>query len=168
MDIAQFHEEMRALLDILIASVLCGVVGIEREISRKPAGFRTHMIIGAASALLIIMGKILVVNFHNEVALSKMIQTDPIRVIQAIIIGISFIGAGTILKSEKHRRVQYLTTAASILFAAGIGISIALQHYVIAVGVTVLILFINYFAHIIDKLIDKYNKTDNDKTKNDL
>ncbi|MCF8303123.1 MAG: MgtC/SapB family protein [Bacteroidales bacterium] len=150
--------ELHILMDVVIASVLAGLVGLERETSHKPAGFRTHMIIGGASALLILLGKILVMNFDAELGVGDALRTDPIRIIEAIIVGISFIGAGTILKSESESRVQYLTTAAAILFSAGIGISVALKQYILAVGVTILILLINVGANIIDKKIGKIRR----------
>ena len=148
-------SELQILLDVVIASILAGIVGIEREIGQKPAGFRTHMIIGGASALLISMGQVLVLHFKQLPEVAQLIQTDPIRIIEAIIVGISFIGAGTILKSQSDQRVRYLTTAASVLFAAGIGMSVALHHYVLAVGVTIIILLVNYTANLIDRMLSK-------------
>ena len=68
---------------------------------------------------------------------------DPTRIVHAIIVGVSFIGAGTILKGGEKFEVRYLTTAASLLFSAGAGISMALELYWIAGGVTILGLLIN-------------------------
>lgn len=135
--------QLLILLDVAIASILAGMVGFEREVSNKPAGFRTHMIIGGASALLISLGEVLVHQFQDE-AFAEYLRIDPIRIIEAIVVGLSFIGAGTILKSEQSSKVYYLTTAATTLFTAGIGISVALKQYVLAVGVTILVLTINY------------------------
>lgn len=158
MNFELYQQELEILLNIIIAAVLSGLVGLEREASRKPAGFRTYMIIGGASALLVSMGEVLVMNFSELPGVVNFIQTDPIRIIEAIIVGISFIGAGTILKSQESSRVRYLTTAASILFVAGIGISVALHHYVLAVGVTLLILIINYAANLVDRFITRRNQ----------
>lgn len=150
--------QLEIFLDVLIASALAGVAGLEREISGKPAGLRTHMIIGGASALLVALGQVEIVYFKSLPAVSDVLRTDPIRIIQAVIAGISFIGAGTILKMEKQKRVQYLTTAAALLFASGVGMSVALKQYVLAVAVTVLILVINFMANYVDKLIAKIQK----------
>lgn len=150
--------ELRVILDVIIASVLTGFVGLEREISGKPAGFRTQMIIGGAAALLISTARILIRDFASENELAAVMQADPVRVIEAVIVGISFIGAGTILKMQDQRKVQYLTTAASILLSAGIGMSVALHHYVIALGVTIFILIINVGANIVDRFIQKKKK----------
>ncbi|MCF8337207.1 MAG: MgtC/SapB family protein [Bacteroidales bacterium] len=149
------HFELRVIVDIIIASVLTGLVGLERELSGKPAGFRTQMIIGGAAALLISTARILIRDFAGESELAAVMRADPVRVIEAVIVGISFIGAGTILKMEDQRKVQYLTTAASILLSAGIGMSVALHHYIIAVGVTIFILIVNVGANVVDHHIKK-------------
>lgn len=129
------------LLDVFIACVLSGAIGYEREVQAKPAGFRTHMIVGGASALLVGLADVSVA--VNLPEYKEVLDVDPIRIIQAIIIGISFIGAGTILKSSEERHVSYLTTSATILFSSGLGICVALRQYVLAVGVTILVVMIN-------------------------
>lgn len=150
--------ELRVILDVIIAAVLTGFVGLEREVSGKPAGFRTQMIIGGAAALLVSTARILIRDFASDNELAAVMRADPVRVIEAVIVGISFIGAGTILKMQEQHKVQYLTTAASILFSAGIGMSVALHHYIIAVGVTIFILIINVGANIVDRSIKKRKK----------
>jgi len=129
------------LLDVFIACVLSGAIGYEREVQSKPAGFRTHMIVGGASALLVGLADVSVA--VNLPEYKEVLDVDPIRIIQAIIIGISFIGAGTILKSDTEKHVSYLTTSATILFSSGLGICVALRQYVLAVGVTILVVMIN-------------------------
>jgi putative Mg2+ transporter-C (MgtC) family protein len=129
------------LLDVFIACLLSGAIGYEREIRDKPAGLRTHMIVGGASALLVGLA-----NVSVSVNLSKyqeVLDVDPIRIIQAIIIGISFIGAGTILKGRGDKNISYLTTSATILFSSSLGICVALQQYILAVGVTIMVVLIN-------------------------
>lgn len=69
-----------------------------------------------------------------------LVRTDPIRIVQAVITGVTFLGAGTIIRSGSGHRVEGLTTAASILFAAAVGISVALSHYLLAGGATLLVL----------------------------
>lgn len=138
--------ELKDLELISLACVLAGAVGWERESTGKPAGFRTHMIIGGAAALLVICGKWLIADGIVSGDQSTL-RYDPLRLIEAVIVGVSFIGAGTILNiesNEKGERVKYLTTAASLLFSAGLGICVAIERYILAVGVTVLILVINH------------------------
>src|SRR6056297_2654985 len=116
---------------VVFAALLAGLIGIEREDSGKPAGFRTHMLVSGAAALLVLLsGDIVEIRLGNE-AVADSIRTDPVRVMEAIVVGIGFIGAGTVLKVEDKLRVRYLTTAASILFAAGIGIAVALYMFVL-------------------------------------
>ena len=151
------QEELSILLHVIIASFLSGLIGFEREKVDKPAGIRTNMLVGGGVALLVSLGKIIVEDY-NQSGLSEFISADPTRVIQAIIVGISFIGAGIVLQIEKAYKIKYLTTAATILFSSGIGISIALQQYYLGVGVTVFILFVNYIMGWITSKTLKHHK----------
>lgn len=136
------QAQFEALGLILLASLLAGAVGWERESRDKPAGFRTHMIVGGATALLTLAGPWMVAHFETASPDSNL-RPDPLRVVEAIVVGVSFIGAGTIFKGGPGDRVRYLTTAASLLFSAGIGICVAVEHFVVAVGLAVVILVIN-------------------------
>ena len=131
------------LLHVVIASVLAGLVGFEREAGDKPAGVRTNMMVGGSVALLVMLGEV-IVRYFRDAGLADVISADPTRVIHAVIVGISFIGAGMVLQIAKEQKIKYLTTAATILFSSGIGIAVALRQYYLAVGVTLFILFINY------------------------
>lgn len=135
-------EQLFIFLDIFITCILTSLVGIEREEAHKPAGIRTNMIVGASSCLFvsIIPSLIDFVQFSN---FYDKVTPDPIRALQAIVIGIGFIGAGTIIKRGSENSVSGLTTAATLLFSAGIGITVACQLYVLAVCITLLLLFIN-------------------------
>lgn len=146
-------NELIIIGHVILSSVLAGVIGVEREISGKPAGLRTNMIVGGAAALIVSIGKVLIEDYSSESYIGDALRTDPLRVIEAVVVGVSFIGAGTILKVEDKSKVQYLTTAAVILFSAGIGMSVALQQYILAVGVTAFILLINVGANYIDRWI---------------
>ena len=98
--------ELQFLGKIVIAAFLGGVVGMERELAEKPAGLRTHMLVGALSALLVVLANQMILSFDQQ----NLVATDPVRVLQAIVIGISFLGAGTILKygPEDARTVEGL------------------------------------------------------------
>jgi putative Mg2+ transporter-C (MgtC) family protein len=132
----QIHQ----LLYIAAAMFLGGIIGLEREILDKPAGFRTHMLVAGTSALLMMLGEA-VMHFY-PVAETLRLQADPIRLIQAIIVGISFICAGTILRHRDREQIEGLTTAATILLASTIGIVVALRQMVLAAGMIGLTLFI--------------------------
>ncbi|MGB7876801.1 MAG: MgtC/SapB family protein [Anaerolineales bacterium] len=139
--------EILFLGKILIASILGGLVGIEREFADKPAGLRTHMLVCATSSFFVMLAILMVSSFNPQ----NLISTDPIRLIEAIVVGISFLGAGTILKYNQEKSVEGLTTSASILSVSAIGIAVALNTYILAIGVTLINLFINwgvnYLAH---------------------
>ncbi|NLX05875.1 MAG: MgtC/SapB family protein [Phycisphaerae bacterium] len=131
------EEQLLILLRVAAAAGLGGVVGIEREWAGKAAGVRTHMFVAATAALLVALGPALVNQFH-EYASGDIIGADPIRIVQAIVTGISFLGAGTIIFHRERRFIEGLTTAASILLVSGLGITVGLEQWVLAVGVTVL------------------------------
>ena len=133
--------ELQILLNITIATALCGVVGYERERKDKPAGLRTNMIVGSFSCLIVSLA-IPLVDFIQNSDLKDAVDSDPIRILQALVVGISFIGAGTIIKRQ-NAEVEGLTTAATLLYCLGIGISVALEKFLIAIGITVIILLIN-------------------------
>ncbi len=135
-------NELMYLLQIAIAAVLTGVIGYERGSFDKPAGMRTNMIVGGAVCLLVLQGEIMI-NHFLDMGYEDLVVPDPLRILQAIVVGISFIGAGIVLHNKKEGEVKYLTSSATILFATGVGISVAMEYYVLAVGVTGLSLLIN-------------------------
>jgi len=149
--------ELALLMHVIVASILCGIIGYERGKVNKPAGIRTNMLVGGSVALLVMLGEVIVVYF-SSLSLDGVIQADPIRIIQSIVIGISFIGAGMVLHIENKKEVKYLTSSATILFSSGIGIAVALKQYILATGVTLFILFINLIlAHTKLKKQEKEN-----------
>lgn len=144
MDWSTWSNSVEPVLRVGGGALLAGFIGLEREVSNKPAGFRTHMLTGGAAALLVALGPYLVKEFISEGIATEMVQADPLRIVQAIIIGVSFIGAGTILKVPDEHRIQYLTTAASVLISSGVGIAVAVGEVALAVSVVVLVLLVNY------------------------
>ena len=126
--------------EVALAMLLGGVIGFERELADKPAGFRTQMLVAGAAALLVGLGDALLLRFIVEGKTN--VNSDPIRIVEAIVTGISFLGAGTIIRRGSSEQVKGLTTAASILFCAAVGISVALRQFVLAIGVTLLALFV--------------------------
>jgi putative Mg2+ transporter-C (MgtC) family protein len=126
--------------EVALAMLLGGLIGFEREMADKPAGFRTQMLVAGAAALLVGLGDALLLRFFTEG--NTNVTADPIRIVEAIVTGISFLGAGTIFRRDSSEQVQGLTTAASILLCAAVGISVALRQFVLAIGVTVLALIV--------------------------
>ena len=125
------------LLRVFAAVLLGAIVGIERERAGKPAGLRTHMIVSLGTAVVVIG--------CQDAGMSL----DGLsRVIQGIVTGIGFIGAGTILKLNEQREIQGLTTAAGLWMTAAIGVAAGLGILGVAlIGtlVTVLVLVLEHF-----------------------
>lgn len=126
--------------EVALAMLLGGVIGFEREVADKPAGFRTQMLVAGAACLLVGLGDAMLLRFLAEGKTN--VTGDPIRIVEAIVAGVSFLGAGTIFRKDASEQVQGLTTAASILLCAAIGISIALRQFVLAIGATILALLV--------------------------
>lgn len=152
-------QELWVLLDILIAIALTGIIGFEREMRKKPAGFKTNMLVGASAALLVATGQIMVDEYETP-GLVDHLSYDPLRLIQAIVVGVSFIGAGTILKSEGKEQIRYLSSAATILLSAGVGIAVSTQKYILAVGLTVIVFCINRIIGRIERRFGNRNESD--------
>jgi putative Mg2+ transporter-C (MgtC) family protein len=95
--------------------------------------------VGIASALFTVLAELAVTQFPGE---GGGLRSDPIRVIQAVSIGIGFLGSGVIFVSKSGDSVRGLTTAASIWATAAIGIAVGLQHYVLAIGTTLLLMVV--------------------------
>ncbi len=133
------HPEIHLLIRLLVAAALAALLGWERESARKAAGLRTHMLVGIAAALYTAIAELAVSDIPPN---SEGFQADPIRAVQAVAIGIGFLGSGVIFVSRHEDRVHGLTTAASVWATAAIGIAAGLGHYTIAVCATVLLLFV--------------------------
>src|SRR5687768_16484121 len=132
------HPEYVFLIRLVAAAVLAAVLGWEREQAHKSAGLRTHMLVGIAATLYTALAELSVRAYEGEAGL----RSDPIRAIQAVAVGIGFLGGGMIVVSRSGNRVLGLTTAASIWATAAIGIAAGLAHYRLAVGGTVLLLVV--------------------------
>lgn len=135
---------------VAAAMLLGGLIGFERELAHKPAGFRTHMLVAGATALFAGLGIALTAHFARHFPVGSY-RADPVRVMQAIVIGVSFLGAGTIFRRDGGQ-VEGLTTAATILLAAGVGLGCALDHYVVAIGVTLLALLVLRLTKLFERL----------------
>lgn len=136
---APVHPEIHLLIRLLVAGVLAAMLGWERERARKAAGLRTHMLVGIAAALYTAIAELAVLDIPPN---SEGFQADPIRAVQAVAIGIGFLGSGVIFVSRHEDRVRGLTTAASIWATAAIGIAAGLELYRLALGATLLLLLV--------------------------
>ena len=115
------------LIRLILALVASGLVGLERETTKHPAGLRTHMLVCVASTLITLTS-------------IQMYPEDPTRIASGIITGIGFLGAGTIFRDRNH--VRGLTTAASLWSVAGVGLALGAGAYFISIMATASMLFI--------------------------
>jgi putative Mg2+ transporter-C (MgtC) family protein len=125
-----------AVLRLLLAAALAGVIGIERELREQEAGLRTHMLVGIGSCLFVIGGNYgwSELNFGNQVG----VVLDPSRVTAYVVTGIGFLGGGAIIKHGIS--VRGLTTAASLWVVAAIGTASAVGLYELASLTTAIVL----------------------------
>lgn len=130
------------LIKLVLAVLLGGIIGFEREVAGKPAGLRTNILICIGACLFtIISGKFF---------------ADPARISAQLVTGIGFLGAGAIMREGEH--VRGLTTAATIWAVAAIGMSIGYGHYTLAGMVTLTILFVQLAFTPLDILINDWQE----------
>jgi putative Mg2+ transporter-C (MgtC) family protein len=147
--------QLYLLYEVALAMLLGAFIGVEREMADKPAGFRTHMLVAGASALLVGLRDVMIHTSRDD---SINVVSDPIRIVEAIVTGVSFIGAGTIFRRSRSEQVQGLTTAATILMSSAVGICVAMGQKILAVGVTLLALIILRGLSPIEKRLANSNK----------
>lgn len=126
-----FGQVERVLLRLIAAVLLGAIVGFEREKAGKPAGLRTHILVCLGTAIVVL-----------ACTGARMNMDGLSRVIQGIVTGIGFIGAGSILKLDQERDIQGLTTAAGLWMTAAIGIACGLGTLGLALIATVLTLIV--------------------------
>lgn len=135
-DIADLREATVIALRLGLAALLGAAIGYERERRGKDAGLRTHMLVTLGATIFILVP-----------ATAGMDTADASRVMQGVVSGIGFLGAGAILKQERGQEVKGLTTAASIWVAAAIGVSIGYGREATAVAATLVALFVLTVVH---------------------
>jgi putative Mg2+ transporter-C (MgtC) family protein len=128
-DLPDVAEFTRVSLRLLMAALLGGLLGLEREHKGKAAGVRTHMLVSMGAALFVLLA-----------SQGGMESAELSRVLQGVIAGVGFLGAGTILKDEHDDKVRGLTTAAGIWLTAAIGVAAGLGREATAVLSTLLAL----------------------------
>ena len=139
--------EFEAIIRLILGFVLAGIIGAERESENKPAGFKTHSLIGISAVLIMLCGK-----FYSGIA-----NSDAARIPAQLISGIGFIGAGTILRDGFT--VKGLTTASSLLSVTCIGLSIGAGFYIGGIIATVFVYFILRRSYTFSGSLDHYINT---------
>lgn len=130
---------------LLLAVLLSGLVGLEREASGRAAGFRTHILVCVGSTLIMLTA------LHLMELLRGVVAVDPGRFAAQVVSGIGFLGAGTIIQIRDS--VKGLTTAASLWTAAGIGLAIGSGFYVGALATTALVLAVLFILSRVERRV---------------
>lgn len=125
-------SDAEVVLRLCLSVILSGLVGIERTVKGRAAGFRTHILVCVGSTLIMLTGLHL---FHQYQGVTQM---DPARLAAQVVSGVGFLGAGTIIHFRDS--IRGLTTAASVWASAGIGLAVGSGFYVGAVTTTLLVL----------------------------
>jgi putative Mg2+ transporter-C (MgtC) family protein len=137
---------MQDLLAMLVSTVLGTLVGLERQIGRKPAGLRTHTLVCLGSTMFVLVARHAVLDIGGP-------SLDPTRIVHGVITGVGFLGAGSILRTEGY--VHGLTTAASVWMVAAVGVAVGVHAYTLAVVGTVLALIVLGGFRWIERVLSK-------------
>ncbi len=130
------------VIRIILAGVCGGIIGVERTLRQKDAGFRTHIVVAMGAALMIIISKY---GFFDLVGLDDTLRVDASRVASNIITGISFLGAGMIF--VKGTSIKGLTTAAGIWVTAAVGMAMGAGLYAVSLISVLLLLLVQIVFH---------------------
>lgn len=140
--------EIQAIFKLALGFVLAGIIGLERSSWSKPAGFRTHALVGLSAVLIMLCGE------H----MSQKYNIDPSRIPAQLLSGIGFIGAGTILRDGFN--VKGLTTAAGLLAVTCIGLSIGSGFYIGGIITTIIAYIVLSHSYKISSKLDHFDLLD--------
>jgi len=137
------------IIRVIAAVILGGIVGLQREKAGKPAGLRTHMIVCLGTAVVVL-----------ACLAGSMDMAGLSRVIQGIVTGIGFIGAGSILKLSEQREIKGLTTAAGLWMTAAIGVAVGLGSLGVALIGTATTFLVLSLIGAVEARLEKRAKTE--------
>ena len=142
-DLPDVGQIVRVVLRLLLAGLLGGLLGYERERHGKAAGVRTHMLVSMGAALFVLV--------PQQAGLA---DADLARVVQGIVAGIGFLGAGAIVKGSLEEDVKGLTTAAGIWMTAAIGVAVGTGREATALLSTVMaLLVLGIIPHLVQRFV---------------
>lgn len=125
------------VIRLLVAAGLASLIGLERELRKRPAGLRTHMLVGLGAAAFLLVGfEIMFATASGDPSA----RVDPTRIVEGVITGIGFLGAGCIIQSRGA--VQGITTGAAIWIAGAIGVACGVGNFILAGLITAIALAI--------------------------
>lgn len=135
----------QCIFKVILISILAGIIGMERDKSNKPAGFRTYTLLGISAVLVVLCGEYLAEKFNG----------DSFRIAAQFLSGIGFIGAGTILTDGFN--VKGLTTASGLLAVSCIGLCVGAGFYFIAIFTTVITYLVLTSSHWFTDKLDEFD-----------
>src|SRR3989338_4811814 len=136
--------DAQIIFRLVLSVVLGGLVGLERQMHRRTAGLRTHILVSLGSCL-IMLTSLYVFDIYKDKA-----PLDPTRIAAGVITGIGFLGAGTIIRERQE--VRGLTTAASLWVVAAIGLAVGVGFYKAGIFATVLALMVLFFLRYAEEM----------------
>ena len=141
--------EIDAIVRLVVAALLGAVIGYDRELRRKPAGIRTHMLVAMGAAMFMLLS--ILIGTDLEAAKTQVPRIDMARIPAAVVTGVGFLGGGAILR--RNLSVTGLTTAAGIWVTAAIGMFAGAGYYLLAsIATGLLAITINFFFRVRDDL----------------
>ena len=140
---------------LVLAMVFGMVLGIDREARDKPAGMRSHMLVSLAAAALSLM-TFAIIDASED--FGDTVQSDPLRVIEAVVAGIAFLGAGAIIQGRGG--VKGITTGASMWVAGAVGIAAGIGHYALASLTTAFAFVVLYALGKLERYIKENQRSD--------
>jgi putative Mg2+ transporter-C (MgtC) family protein len=143
-------EDLNLVLRLLAAVACASLLGLEREAKGKPAGLRTHVLVGLSAAFFVVLADLMIARVLEGTIPAGALRIDPLVVLGAVVSGVSFLGAGAIFFSERHRGPRGLTTAASLLAAAAVGVACGIERYALAFSATALYLVVLHLFKFIE------------------
>jgi putative Mg2+ transporter-C (MgtC) family protein len=144
-------NDMQILMRLILTLILSGLIGLERQVHRRSAGLRTHILVSLGSCLIMLTSLHVFDIYKNQASI------DPGRIAAGVITGIGFLGAGTIIREREG--IKGLTTAASLWVVAGIGMAMGCGFYRAGVYTTVLALISLVFLRYLESIaLGKENK----------
>ena len=140
---------LAVVIRIILAILIGGLIGLERELKNRPAGLRTYMVVSLGACLIMLT---------NQYVSQVFATGDPVRMGAQVVSGIGFLGAGTIMVTRRNQ-IKGLTTAAGLWTAAGVGLAIGVGFYEAAVIGGVAVYLIMTLMQIIDKQVQRKSKS---------
>jgi putative Mg2+ transporter-C (MgtC) family protein len=149
-------SHLEVILRLLVALGCGAAIGLNREFHRKPAGFRTFGLVSIGAALVVLLMELEPHSGPDAVS----------RVVQGVLTGIGFLGAGVIFRRDSHKQVGGLTTAAAVWLTAGLGMAAGAGQFVVAIGGAVLGLALLLLGGPLERLLTRRGPRDPDRDGN--